>query len=242
MVLVKAEGSAAKSEERADAKDAKKAALETALTRAVSSALDTLGDLAAASDPEALRAELVKTPRRFILNYRIVSEGWITEDPGPGLAVPPGTWPGDFDPSEPGSLWGEEDTSPSWGEEGWDEPRQFYHIRIEASIDSLQLRSEISRILSRGGDGASAVTVVLLDAVDYPYYSSFNETLKRIPMIKDVSYDSFYRGRIVYRVKAAGSALALKQRLAQEIGHSYDVQFGGPRTLTVRVAREAQRR
>lgn len=224
VVVVQAEGTAVKGEE---AKDAKKSALDLALKNAVMEALTIINspDITSA-DPIVVEAEITGNPLRFVLNYRILSEGWVSGD-SVGEEGEEG-----HASIEPNPLMVEGGDGKSW-EDPWATPEQIYHIRIEASVDTLQLRSAVSRVLSRE-EGISPITIVLLDAVEYPLYRSFGDTLGRIPMIKDVSYKSFYRGRIVLQVKASGSAMDLKQKLAREIGHNFAIQFGGPQTLTVR--------
>ena len=248
-MVVQAEGTALKTKE---AKDAKKAALETALKNVVLEALASSGVLDDSGvGPSAVADEITAAPLRFVLNYRILSEGWVTApearpgavtDPwgdGPSQGAEP--WAGDrSDPAPPTPPWMEE--GQGWGEDEWSSPGRLYSIRIEASVDVIELRGAVATALAGGVDGLETVTVYLLDAVDYPSYSRFGRSLRRIGMVKEVSYDSFYRGRIAFKVKSLGSVLDLKEALSKEVGGDYVVQFGGPKTLTARAVRPGRRR
>lgn len=249
VVVVQAEGTALKTK---DAKDAKKAALETALKNVVFEALASSGVLEDSGvGPSAVAEEITAAPMKFVLNYRILSEGWVTAPRGGPGGVPdplggqpaqgPEPWPGArSDSGPPTPPWMEE--GQGWGEEEWSSPGRLYSIRIEASVDVIELRGAVATALAGGVDGLETITVYLLDAVDYPAYSYFGRSLKRIGMVKDVSYDSFYRGRIAFKVKSLGSVLDLKEALSKEIGGDYVVQFGGPKTLTARAVRPGRRR
>lgn len=207
--VVQAEGSAPKSEEKTDVK---KDALDQALRKAVSTARDSLVKKEAiAVNPmqnESIESEIYTNPRNFILNYRIVSEGWITHMSSPAPVA---------DPAMPNQAGVE-----------------YYHIWIEANIDSAQLKNLVNRVTQ--GDAASFVKLVILGVTDYGSFKKLLTSIDGIAAINDVSYDSFYRGKIVLTAKINGNGQGLAERIAREVAGRYVVAPGGPQTILIKAA------
>ncbi len=206
--VVQAEGSVPKSEEKADVK---KDALDQALRKAASTALDSLVKKeAVAVDPaqnESIESEIYTNPRNFILNYRIVSEGWITHMDAPAPAA--------TDPTMPNQAGIE-----------------YYHIWIEANIDSAQLRGLVSRITQ--GDTTTFVKLIILGVTDYNSFKNLLTSIDGIAAINDISYDSFYKGKIVLTAKINGNGQGLTERIAREVAGRFVVAPGGPQTILIK--------
>lgn len=211
---VQAEGSVQRSEEKTDVK---KEALEQALRKAVSTALASLLKKEAISvnpvQNESIESEIYANPRNFILNYRIVSDGWITHMAAPNTA--PATAP---DPAMMPNQAGVE----------------YYHVWIEANIDSAQLRNLVGR-MTQGG-GASFVKIIILGVTDYRAFKGLLASLEGIAAINDISYDSFYRGKIVLTAKINGSGRNLTERIAKEVAGKYAVAPGGQESIVIKAA------
>lgn len=208
---VRSEGIASKS---ADFNEVKRKALDQALKNAVITATDTIIKKDSMDiNPEAARAAVSSSPRSFVLNYKILAEGWINHME----EVPP--VPTDLpDASEqtPGAV-------------------ELYHIWIEASVDAGQLKNELLR--AAGGDTVtSTVKLNILDLVDYGAFKNLMTSLKRIAAIKDLSYNSFSRGRIEVTATVSGPAAGLSEKVAREAGDSFRVIAGGPNMLIIKPA------
>jgi hypothetical protein len=211
---VQAEGSVQKSEEKTDVK---KEALDQALRKSVSTALAALlKKESIAVNPvqnESIESEIYANPRNFILNYRIVSDGWITHMAAPNTTPVPAA----PDPAMPNQAGVE-----------------YYHIWIEANIDSAQLRNLVGRVTQTGG--ASFVKIVILGVTDYRAFKSLLASIEGIAAINDISYDSFYRGKIVLTAKINGNGQNLTERIAKEVAGRYAVAPGGQESIVIKAA------
>ena len=216
---VRSEGIASKS---ADFNEVKRKALDQALKNAVITAAETIIKKDSVDiNPDAARAAVSSSPRSFVLNYKILAEGWINhmeEVPPVPTDLP------DAAEQTPGAV-------------------ELYHIWIEASVDAGQVKSELLR--AAGGDTlTSAVKINILDLVDYGAFKNLIEdgspaSLKRIASIKDLSYNSFSRGRIEVTATVSGSADGLSEKVAREAGDSFMVIAGGPNMLIIKPAKRA---
>lgn len=211
---VKSEGIAARSSE--EKTDVKNRALDMAFKKAVAAALDLLLKSESLSANPGLSEQAVySNPRAYIVNYKILAEGWVNHME-PVQPLP--------DPSS--------ETAAASGGAGV----ELYHIWIEASVDSAQLRGALSRIISNGDSPISSTTLNILDMPDYNSYKTLLASLKRIPIIKDITYSSFYRGRIVLTARATAGTQSLLERIAKEVSDSFIVIAGGPQTIIIKPA------
>jgi len=244
VVVVRSEGTSTRTK---DAGEAKSIAVDMALRGAVREAAQRLADYdPGVDDVSGFADDITADPLAFVKNYRILSEGWVSVQAADGDLPPegagvPGTEEGFEEGPEPAPApdWGADEgpgAVTSWADDPWAEPEEVYHISIEASVDATLLREAISRLSApEGGATESMIKVVLMDAYDYTTYSRFRDALEAIPMVKELSYDSFYRGRIVFHVRSTGSTLVLKQRVANVAGPGFDVLFGGRGMITAKV-------
>lgn len=209
--FVRSEGIISKAEDKADVK---KKALDQALKNAVSQSLDNLlKQEAVEADPNSIKAAVLSNPRSFILNYKILSEGWITHlESAPPVPV---------DLPESQSAVGIE----------------LFHIWIEATVDNGQLRAYLSKMnYLRADDRASVFTLSLIDITDYKTFKSVLSSLKRVSNITDLTYDSFLGGRIVMSAKVKGDPQALTEKISKEMGDSFAVIPAGPNTVVIKAA------
>lgn len=206
---VRSEGVASKSD---DISAVKRKALDQALKNAVLSATDGIIKRDSVEiDPRNAKTAVSSSPRSFVLNYRILAEGWINhiEDIPPVAADLP-----EAAEQTPGAV-------------------ELFHIWIEASVDTVQLKNEILRLA--GGDSAtSTVKLNILDLTDYGAFKTLMASLKRIGAIKDLSYNSFSRGRIEVTATVTGPSEGLSGKVAREAGDGFMVIAGGPDMLIIK--------
>lgn len=211
-LTVRSEGIASKS---GDFSEVKKNALDQALKNAVNSAAESIIKRDSMDiNPSTAKSAVSSSPRAFVLNYKILSEGWINhmED------IPP--VPVDLPEAAgqtPGAI-------------------ELFHIWIEASVDTAQLKNEILR-LAGGESVTSNVKLNILDITDYGAFKALMASLKRIGVIKDLSYNSFSRGRIEVTATVAGGGEGLSEKVAREAGDGFMVIAGGPNMLIIKPAK-----
>ena len=194
--VIQSEGVTAKSE---DITEVKRKALDKALRSAVMESAKAILAKEGLKAPANGLEQLVSSPRAFVLNYKIRSEGWVTHlDAAPQTPSP-----------EPSVSAGAE----------------FYHIWIDASIDTDALRSAVAKLASAGGSTGS-VTINLMDIKDYPTFTLLVDSLKKIAFIKEVSYSSFTNGRITLSATVSGDASVLAGRIAKEVPEKFIVMEG----------------
>lgn len=194
--VIQSEGVTAKSE---DITEVKRKALDKALRSAVLESARAILAKEGLKAPANSLEQLVSSPRAFVLNYKIRSEGWVVHlDAAPQTPSP-----------EPTVSAGAE----------------FYHIWIDASIDTDALRSAVARLASTGGS-TGLVTINLMDIKDYTTFNLLVDSLKKIAFIKELSYSSFTNGRITLNATVAGDASALSGRIAKEVPEKFVVMEG----------------
>lgn len=205
---VKAEGTAVRSD---DAADVKRKAIDQALKNAVGEALESLlAKESADSNLSAVEPAITASPRSFILNYRILSEGWINHmDQVPAISenLPEGA-------------------TQATGTE-------VYHIWIEASIDNAALLAEVTKLTAVAGFD-NEITLNILGVRDFKTYREIKSSLERIATIKDLSYESFLNGRIVLTARTSGSARALTERIAKEVSEYFAVIEGSETMIVIK--------
>lgn len=245
-MVVKTRGAAVKTD---DIAATKKEAVGQALRSAVEGALEEI--LAAEGlsvDPAQLETRIYSNPNRFIVNYKVLFEGWVKPGsptelrPLSGYDVVPEAPPAD----EADSGWAgapeasEEDLQGGWlaPGEGSSAEAEMYHIRVEASVDTRLLRNALTGIISAGAgaEAESVVTIVILDTSDYNTFSALKALIIGTTMVKELTYNAFQRGRIVLKARTVGSASLLKQKLEAQSGGRYVVLFGGSETLNIKAA------
>ncbi len=214
--LVQAEGSLPKSEENVDVK---KSALDQAIRKAVSAALDSLIKQDSITlkpvQADSIEAGIYSNPRNFILNYRIISEGWITHM---DVTPPPAPAATTAAPNQAGV--------------------ELYHVWIEANIDAAQLKGLLNRTTQ--DESTAFITLTILGVTDYNTYRNLLSSIERITVVNDISYDSFYKGRIVLTAKINGSAQALSERLTKEVAEGFAVIPGGPQAIVIKALNKPQ--
>lgn len=214
---VKAEGMATRFEDKADVK---KRAIDRALAEAVTSAIAILEtDGALRGTPDELRKKAASNAQVYVLDYKIVAEGWLTH----------------LDMTPPPSIDDSATAQPVAASPGV----EVFHIRLEASIDAAQLK----KALLTGEKDASAhiegLTFVLLDFSDYAGHKEVIAALEKTAQIKDLTYLSFYRGKTVLAANATVDAHVLVRQLARDLQGCCAVVSGAsgiivikPRTLS----------
>lgn len=206
--VIKSEGIAMKMEDEAEVK---KKAIENALKNAIAAALGPIVKKdAAGMNVDFIYSKVNADPRAYVLNFKIVSEGWVAENPAPATGQPTP------DAEAPPGI-------------------EVFHIWIEATIDTGQLRNVIGNLVT-GGQGTTVMTFNLINITDYASYRSLLASLERIPLIKEVSYNSFARGNIVLTAKVAGDVQTLSERINRETDGNFYAAANGPQSIFIKAA------
>lgn len=210
VTLIQSEGIAARSD---DITEVKRKAIDQALKAAVLESAKTILAKESLSAPASTLESIASTPRAFVLNYKIRSEGWITHmDSTSQTASPEGVAAGGT---------------------------ELYHIWIDASIDTTALRAAVAKRVSTGASTSQAV-INLMDVRDYPTFALLVESLQKIAFIKEVSYGSFTNGRITLTATVSGDASQLAGRIAREVPEKFTVMEGAGQIIIKPSALSAQ--
>lgn len=194
--FVASEGIAAKSD---DIADVKRKALDKALRSAVIDSAKAILAKEGMKVPAGSLEQLASSPQAFVLNYRIRSEGFVTHlDAAPQTPIA--------------------DQSTAVGAE-------FYHIWIDATIDTDALKGAVARLASAGAS-TGFVTINLMDMKDYATFTSLVDSLRKIAFIKEVSYSSFSSTRITLSAAITGDIPSLAGRIAREVPLDFAVMEG----------------
>ncbi|MDP2688854.1 MAG: hypothetical protein Q8P48_01955 [Deltaproteobacteria bacterium] len=214
VAVVRSEGVSLRTD---NAAEVKKKAIDQALKNAVTSSLTRLMKDDGIEDFSIAESGVLSDPSSYILNYRILSEGWITHmDSIPPLA------------DKLPDIYGQSGQNPGGLE--------LYHIWIEASVDSSRLHNALSRLTAPQDRPAAAVTLNIVGVTDYAAFRAILSSIERIPAVKDISYSSFYRGRIALALKSTGDGQTLTEKIAKEIPGGFAVIPGGPKMIIIRAA------
>ncbi len=238
---VKAYGSAVNSGNSAVTRSA---ALEGAIRDAVATAVkEYLEKNGLSADEQALAKGLYSRAEGFVLNYKILSERWISETPelpgpeagaggpaGPGESTLPGAAAG---AGTPGASSGNTSAQPQ-PEAGppAPPPPPTYHVLINATLDMGAIRKAVIRVLGAGETGA--VRLVMLDISDYETFRSLLASLRRISVIEDISYRSFARDRFVAQVRTVMDPATLAEEIGREAGPDFVAAAYGVNTIIIK--------
>lgn len=212
-MAIKAEGASTRA---SDATEEKRRAIDKALRNAVTEALYAVVKAEGLElDRTLADKEILSNPRSYILNYKVVSEGWVTHM-GPT-------------PSIVDNLPEERDASGI----------ELYHIWIEASVDDEAMRASLGKLMA--GPALSEVSITVLDVTEYQAFSALLSSLRRIALLNDLAYGSFQRGRVTLKARSATSLQALSERISREIPAGYLVLSGGSSTIVIKSETKAIR-
>lgn len=218
VITVRADGKAAVS---ADESEAKKKAADEALRNAVSIALSSvIKDEDIKADLSPIESGIEKDPLKYILNYKVISEDWSNApavDTG-SLALPgvPQARPEEAPPAP--------FTMPL-----------IYHIRLEVSIDAEALRGYLKSIAPETGKTEYlTVKLIIIDLPDYEAFKSLRASLERVAAIRELSYNSFYRGRFSVNAKVNVDTRVLAERITKEAGPDFTAFADGKETVIIK--------
>lgn len=205
-MAIKAEGASTRA---SDATEEKRRAIDKALKNAVTEALYAVVKAEGLELDRALAdKEILSAPRSYILNYKVVSEGWVMHmGPTPSIV----------------------DSLPEERDAGGIE---LYHIWIEASVDDEAIRASLGKIMS--GPALSELSITVLDVAEYQAFSNLLASLKRIALLNDLSYGSFKRGRVTLKARSSAGLQVLSERIAKEIPEGFLVLSGGPSGIVIK--------
>jgi len=231
-----------------DEREVRATAIDDALKKAVVAAYDSLIDKTDESNEATrLKESILSAPLNYILDYRVISEGWIRHLViEPGLPVPPGdalnTFPSaGFDDSDRAANDLLNSADAALGEESEDQfvPQEqglkLYHVWIEASVDFKELKSDLSLTPSYEGEDTSLVTILLITIKDYKFFTSLKEAIEELDNVKKVTLDSFLKGKIVLTAEVWGNPHELLEKLkANKSLRDLDIIPSGMDRITIK--------
>ncbi|MEE9543429.1 MAG: hypothetical protein V3V95_06575 [Thermodesulfobacteriota bacterium] len=224
-----------------DEQEVRSSAIDEALKNAVIAAYDSLVmDTEISQETELMKESVFSAPLNYVLDYRVLSEGWIRhlviEE---GLPVPPHISNAEDEAmvddilSNIGGGYGEKEN-----DEGGLAPEQglkLFHVWIEASVDFNQLKSDLSLTPSFEGENTSLVTILLLTVIEYDKFTSVKEAIEDLENVKEVSLDSFLKGKIVLTAEVWGNPHALLEKLrTNKTLKGFDIIPSGADRITIK--------
>ncbi|MBI5599251.1 MAG: hypothetical protein HY890_05870 [Deltaproteobacteria bacterium] len=210
-LAVKAEGIGFRSDENPDVKAM---ALEDALRNAVPIAVRSAVKEALPAGITEQMEKAYPDALRYIVNYRILSEGFVRhyDMPPPGGEESP--------PASPGGV-------------------EAYHVWVEANVNTGQLRKDIQR-LTPDAALASVVTVEVAGVEAYAAFDDLKQRIEGMDAVRELSYLSFSRERIVLAVAISGPAHAFFDRIAGSLGGGFAVIPAGADRVIIKKEEKGQ--
>ncbi len=247
-VVVKAEGYAPWNE---DESTTKKSALDNALKESLLNVIKDYVDEELIADNESLlEARVYKNLLHYIMNYKIVSMGWVTHFDMPHLAAAEAAKAEEAKENEPSLIdpvandtgevidpgADEVDGASSGKVEDEEEQEEddigllsrgggvnAYHIWVEATVDSEELKNDINRLFGVKEAATSIIELVVFGLNDYPAFEEFKETLMLTEVVNDITYKAFSRGKVVLSVEINGVAEGFGDKLNDVLGERYAI-------------------
>lgn len=216
--IVKTEGIAVKSDDKTDFK---KRAITDAYRNAVADAAVNLlkeDDAKRGADFQGtLEARILPNSSNYVLTYKVLSEGWMTHM--------------DIAPPVTAVTAAPQGAASSIGVEA-------YHVRIEAGIDAVRLRGDLARLNAATGlnTAQQQISITFTDFSDYNALLAFMDALKKVPQIKEVTYDSLLRGRVRLLASITGDPQAVINRITKELADEYAAAPTGKLSMQIKPA------
>ncbi len=218
-----------------DQREVRTTAIDDALKKAVVGAYESLVDPAEVSvQTQRLKRSVLSAPLNYILDYRVLSEGWIRHLViEPGLPVPPKETTGERPGNADGTLYGDEGSG--GGAIGQEQGLRLYHVWVEASVDFKELKSDLALTPSFEGENTSLVTILLITITDYKSFTSLKEAIEDLDNVKEVTLDSFLKGKIVLTAEVWGNPHELLEKLKTNKNlHNLDIIPSGTDRITIK--------
>ena len=233
-----------------DEREVRATAIDDALKKAVVAAYDSLIDQTDDTfEAKRLKESILSVPLNYILDYRVLSEGWIRHLViEPGLPVPQDEALSSFTSAQmddSDKAANDLINSPKDAPYGEDLPNdiasaqeqglKLYHVWIEASVDFKELKNDLSLTPSFEGESTSLVTILLITITDYKDFASLKEAIEDLENVKEVTLDSFLKGKIVLTAEVWGNPHELLEKLkANKNLHDLDIIPSGIDRITIK--------
>ncbi len=225
-----------------DEQEIKSRAIDEALKNAVVSAYESLTkDTEISKETKRMKESVFSAPLSYVLDYRVLSEGWIRHLViEPGLPVPPDVIEGEdgrvvddiLSSAGEGDYGDEEDTDPNVMKE---QGLKLFHVWIEASVDFKQLKTDLYLMPSFEGENTSLVTILLLTVTEYDKFTEIREAIEELENVKEVSMDSFLKSKVVLTAEVWGNPHALLEKLrTNKTLKGFDIIPSGLDRITIR--------
>lgn len=175
---------------------AKKDALETALRNSVKEALKPIiEEIGSVIPDEAIEEKIYRNPLRYIVTYKILSEGVSGPTQGDNNA--------DADTSQ------------------IEEPDTYY-VTVDATIDIEELRGVFLSLVPQGEE-LQTVTIFMLGIEDYGTMEELKKAIEKIEFVKRLVYHSFLKKRFVFEAVISSSTDAFYERISRKISAPFTV-------------------
>ncbi len=232
-----------------DEQEMRAGAINKALKDAIASAYESLiKDTELSEETQRRKDSVLSAPLDYILDYRVLSEGWIRHLViEPGLPSAPPTALGSPGPlSRTGAEEAADDIFAGAGKDyNEEETEEFntaqeqglklFHIWIETSVDFKQLKSDLSLTPSFEGEETSLVTILLLTVTGYDRFTKVKEAIEELKNVKEVTLDSFLRGKIVLTTEVWGNPHELLEGLrTNKALKDFDIIPSGADRITIK--------
>ncbi len=111
-----------------------------------------------------------------------------------------------------------------------------YRLPVKADVTLSLLKEDLLKlgILLKKEGMRFKVLLRVNDLLDYGEFESLEEKLREIDIVKDVSYVSFYKGRILLLLDVTKGAQQLRERLSGDISNSFEVAMVGHNMIVLR--------
>ncbi len=207
LITVKAEGTHEVSELTSEIK---RLALDDAMRKAVKKALATfMTEDSIEFYSGIFESTIFANMEDYILNYRITAEGTINHM--------------DSHPEERGP-------------EGAPNVLKLYHIWIEATIDLKRLKRDVKSMTTIGEDEVSEITLIVLGIKDFDTFSRLKGAIESMDKVRDLSYNSFYQGRMILAAQVAAKPEIFWEELSSLLGEDYVVIPGGGDRIIIKAS------
>ncbi len=187
-------------------------------------------------------SRIIRRAKKYVVNYRITANGWVTHLDMAGGAdrnILDGVFIAGGEDKRAGDLLAGAESGLDVDKNGpfiksINEGVVAYHVWIDAGIDMDMLKKPITSLTTIENDEMTVVSIVILDLNNFDQYNSLLKKIKKVDLVKNLSYRSFTSGRYVVEAGSIASTQVLWERLSAELGTEYIVVPSGLDSIIVK--------
>ncbi|MCK4738586.1 MAG: hypothetical protein KAT46_01435 [Deltaproteobacteria bacterium] len=132
-----------------------------------------------------IESNILASSSKYVLNYRILYQGWITH----------------YDLPEETEVEETKETTASEGKKTSSSAAAdgvpAYHTKVEARVDISTLKKDIKKFVFIEDYEVSDIEIIIFGVEDYKDFEEIKSRLLLVPGIKELSYKSFFRRKTV---------------------------------------------